>query len=237
MLGVFISSSFRDLIAERTAVRCAIEQLASGTVSLQVRGMEDFGAIAASPLRVSEEFAEAADIVILLVAGSYGSLAPDRRISFTQAEYEACHRSKIPVLAYLEDAENASIPAEVIAFRARLSQELTIRRYSGIAELAARVSKDVSDLLINLRTGEDIGTRDLSTPPAADTTGFVGRLGELSEIRSGLKDFAPRVGLWGSTGVGKTTLIQQFFTTREAPWWEPIWLRMDDLFGRDTEGG
>jgi hypothetical protein len=56
-----------------------------------------------SPLRVSEEFAEAADLIILLVTGSYGSFVPDRRISFTQAEYEACHRSKVPVLAYLED--------------------------------------------------------------------------------------------------------------------------------------
>jgi hypothetical protein len=46
--------------------------------------MEAFGSFATTPLGVSVQFAEMADLVILLVANSYGTIPPDGQLSFTQ---------------------------------------------------------------------------------------------------------------------------------------------------------
>jgi hypothetical protein len=80
MLQVMISSTFRDLRHERTAVHDAIDKLAGDGFSINAVAMEKFGSIAATPFDVSTGSAENADLIVLLLASSYGSVVPDRGV-------------------------------------------------------------------------------------------------------------------------------------------------------------
>lgn len=63
----------------------------------------------ASPFQVSTAFAETADLVVLIVAESYGSIVPDRGFSFTEAELNIVLRDKVPCLVYIKTADESKL--------------------------------------------------------------------------------------------------------------------------------
>jgi hypothetical protein len=82
-LTVFVCSTFADLATEREAVLDAIRRL-----QLQHDSMEFFGARASQPLETCLQEVRASDILVVIVGHRYGSIAPGRGVSFSQAEYE-----------------------------------------------------------------------------------------------------------------------------------------------------
>ena len=44
------------------------------------------------------------------------------------------------------------------------------------------------------------------------------------------------IGICGPTGIGKTTFIQHFVRIHKSRLYDIVWLRVDDLFGRDPAG-
>jgi hypothetical protein len=76
---IFISSTYRDLIAERQAVQQALLQ---GEV--QPWGMEFFNSSPDKPLSVCIENVRACDAVVLLVGGRAGSLVPPAATEHTR---------------------------------------------------------------------------------------------------------------------------------------------------------
>ena len=233
-LHIFVSSTFRDLQEEREAVREVIDELADQFPVAWV-GMEEFGSFGASPFEVSTAFAEKADIVVLIVAESYGSIAPDRRMSFTDAELRVVLRDKILCLAYLRVADESKLDPHVANFRARINQELTTSPFTDIRELKYKVRRDLVRELRNYSIEPSNDGYDIETPPYSDPDSFQGREEALRQLGDGLALEAAHVGVWGSRGIGKTTFVQYFFALQKELY-DPIWLRVDDLFGRFPNG-
>ena len=237
MLQVMISSTFRDLRHERTAVHDAIDKLAGDGFSINAVAMEKFGSIAATPFDVSTGSAENADLIVLLLASSYGSVVPDRGVSFTEAEYDAARRLRIPILAYLQSADESELPHDIAGFRHRVCDELTTSPFSGPDSLVLAVERDLRALLQTLDFEKELSAPMLDTPPITDLHVFEGRKEELEQLQTAMELAGVRVGIWGPAGVGKTTLVQWFIREFGHAQYDPIWLRMDDLFGRDEKGG
>ena len=95
MLKVFLSSTFKDLEAERKAVEAAIHRM-----SAQYIGMEHFGSFAEEPIEKSLEKVRTADVLILLLGDRYGYLPEQSLISITEAEYQEAKKRGIPILPY-----------------------------------------------------------------------------------------------------------------------------------------
>jgi hypothetical protein len=234
MLQIFGSSTFRDLKEERRKVIHVIDDLGK-RFPVKWTGMEGFGAAPATPLQVSTAFAEKADLVVLLVADSYGSRPPDRDKSFTEAEFAIILRDKIPCLAYLKPSDDSRLSPEIAEFRNPIKTELTSCTYESGDDLECKVRRDLEgELQLYLDTAP-LNTASFDFQPFGDYTTFVGREQELQSLQGALASGATAIGIWGLRGIGKTALAQRFFSTKRDIY-DPIWLRVDDLFARYTDG-
>ena len=92
---IFISSTFRDLIAERQAVLKAILELAH-----MPAGMELFPASDDTAWRLIQDVIDASDYYVLIVGGRYGSL-DEEGIGYTEKEYRYAVSTKKPVIPLL----------------------------------------------------------------------------------------------------------------------------------------
>jgi hypothetical protein len=139
---VFVSSTFRDLRAERQAALDAILELGHFPA-----GMEIFPAADATPWELIESIIRDSDYYVLIIGGRYGSAGPEG-ISYTEMEYELALRLKKPILAFLHGNPDA-IPAgqsemdgkarqRLEAFRQRVSDRHT-KNWSNKDELKTAV--------------------------------------------------------------------------------------------------
>src|SRR4051794_28702807 len=92
---IFLSSTFRDLAAERLAIIAAITGLGHFAVS-----MELFGAEYNTPWEVVEDKLKQSDYYILVLGDKYGSLDSDG-VGFTEKEYDLAQKLLIPTIVYL----------------------------------------------------------------------------------------------------------------------------------------
>lgn len=92
---VFLSSTYRDLKAERLKLHDALLR-----DQYIVAGMEMFGADSRPPWQVIQRELALTDYYLLIIAGRYGSPGPGR-VSYTEAEYDSAVEKGIPVLAFI----------------------------------------------------------------------------------------------------------------------------------------
>jgi HEAT repeat protein len=237
MVRVLISSTYQDLIAERDTVRRVIDELVAKGHAVEALRMETFGSRATTPLEVSRHFAEIADLIVLLVGRSYGSTPPDGERSFTAEEYEVVRAFRIPCLAYIKELPCADLDQPATAFRARVRSELTCTMFDTLDALKWRVSEDLerelamaASRIVPLELRKEV-------PFLVDASIFTDRRDELSELAKLLELDGARAAVVGPPGIGKTTLVQEFFRGRgRQQLLDPLWLRTDDLFGRDAFG-
>lgn len=90
-LQVFISSTFKDLKAERQAAVEAV--LKAGHIPA---GMELFTAGDESQLETICRWIENSDVYMLILGGRYGSIEPKSNISYTEFEYNYATSKNIP---------------------------------------------------------------------------------------------------------------------------------------------
>lgn len=100
---VFISSTFRDLKAERQAVLEAILEMGHFPA-----GMEVFPAANATPWALIETIIKESDYYILIIGGMYGSTDASG-VSYTEKEYDLALASGLPILGFLHK-DPAAIP-------------------------------------------------------------------------------------------------------------------------------
>ncbi len=98
---VFISSTFADLEDERKTVMHAIQK-----AGYFVAGMELFASDDADSWEVIMRSIDQCDYYVLVIAGRYGSIAPDGK-SFTEKEYLYAREKNIPVLAFIHSNREA----------------------------------------------------------------------------------------------------------------------------------
>jgi len=146
----FVSSTFRDLQDERQRlVRVLLDQRC---VPL---GMEFFPSAGQTQWPVIVDSIEAADFCIFVVAGRYGSLAPDG-LSWTHREFREAVRQGKPIAAVLHSnpgslaADKSEVDREardqLQAFRKELEAQTTCRYFSNEADLVQAVASSVAAL-------------------------------------------------------------------------------------------
>jgi len=101
---VFISSTYEDLKEERRAVEQTIIRAGDFPV-----GMEAFPAADEEQFEFIKTIISQCDYYVLIIAGRYGSLAPDGK-SYTEKEYDYAVEIGVPVLVMLRE-ERGELPA------------------------------------------------------------------------------------------------------------------------------
>lgn len=94
---VFISSTYDDLKEVRDEVEKTLYKM--GYIPV---GMECFGAQNEEVSETIRKYCEGTDLVILLIAGRYGSITTEG-ISYTESEYKYFRKHKIPILVFIRE--------------------------------------------------------------------------------------------------------------------------------------
>lgn len=145
---VFVSSTFKDLVRHRKAVRESIRRLDALDIS-----MENFGA---RELRPRDEcvrlIREESDVFVGIYAYRYGTIPPGDERSITEQEYDEARRQKLPMFVYEvsrrhrwnDGLKETGAAAELLAaFKQRLTQDITSWPFTTPKDLAASVAGDL----------------------------------------------------------------------------------------------
>lgn len=162
---VFVSSTYEDLREERAAIQKALLQLNCFPV-----GMELFPAADDETWAFIQTQIDDSDYYVVVVAGRYGSLAPDG-LSFTEKEYDYALSKKKPVIGFVH-GDPGSIPvnktdtsdpskSKLAAFLEKIKQR-PVRQFSNPHTLALEVTTSFVQLIKNrpavgyIRTNEAV---------------------------------------------------------------------------------
>ena len=206
-LRVFISSTMKELAAERAAVRAAIERLRLAPVLFEL------GARPHPPRDLYLAYIRQSHVFLGIYWQQYGWVAPGQEISGLEDEYLAA--SDKPKLVYLKaPAVDREPPLTRMLERIR-ADGLSYRGFSTPEELEELVANDLGVLLserfasTTAGPGASDGSKRRAHAPAA-TSRFVGRDSELVELQRLLSDPQTRLlTLVGPGGIGKTRLALQ----------------------------
>lgn len=148
---VFVSSTYTDLYEERSEAIQALLEL-----DCMPAGMELFPASNEQQWswirRIIDEF----DYYLVIVGGRYGSVHPEKQISYTEMEYRYALDTGKPTLAFLHHdpgllpqckcEETLEGKERLLAFRALCEKKLC-KYWEGSADLAAKVSRSLTQLM------------------------------------------------------------------------------------------
>jgi tetratricopeptide (TPR) repeat protein len=151
--SVFVCSTFDDLEQEREAVLDAIRRVQS-----RHNAMEFFGARPGRPIDVCLDEVRKSDLLVVIVGLKYGSLAPGKGVSYSQAEYEEGVRLGKPCLVYLRDDE-VPILAKFVernpdkvklldAWKEGLNTAHIVAKFEDWPKLAVQVAADIGHFLL-----------------------------------------------------------------------------------------
>lgn len=129
--GIFISSTYRDLIEERKVASNAI--IESGHIPM---GMELFTPDGQSSVDVIKASIDNSDFLLLIIAGKYGSTCVDNGAekSYVEMEYDYAKQTHKPVLLFFH---------EDISILPRYKTEDSTKRKAKLDSFLKRVQKDV----------------------------------------------------------------------------------------------
>lgn len=144
---VFVSSTYRDLHAERQEVIRALLEL-----NCFPAGMELFPAADDDAWTLIKRVIDASDYYVVISAGRYGSAHPDSGVGYTEMEYDYAVETGKPVLAFLHGAPGA-LPLDASesdfagrekleAFRAKMRRKL-VREWRTAEDLAGSISRSL----------------------------------------------------------------------------------------------
>ena len=139
---VFVSSTFKDLKDERDKVLQSILELKAFPA-----GMELFPSADEEQFEFIKREIDSSDYYIVIIAGRYGSLAPDG-VSFTEKEYDYAVSKAKPVLAFVhhntqqiigEKLESTDEGKErLLAFRTKAMGNRLVSQYQNPDDLKAK---------------------------------------------------------------------------------------------------
>ena len=207
-LRVFVSSTLRELAAERAAVRAAIERLRLAPV------MFELGARPHPPRELYRAYLAQSDVFVGIYADSYGWVAPDEEVSGLEDEYNLAP-PEMPKLIYIKKSEHREARLEELIARIRTDDTAAYLPFEDADELGQRVAGDLASLLAERfdETRDDtrsVPTEDRSAVAArlpVPYTSTIGREGDLALLREVLARGSDRVvSLIGPGGIGKSRL-------------------------------
>ncbi len=139
-LRVFISSTLRELVAERKAVRAAVESLHLSPV------MFELGARPHPPRDLYRAYLDQSHVFVGIYWESYGWVAPQEEISGLEDEYRLCGPK--PKLIYVkEPAKGRQERLERLLDRVRLDDTASYKSFETPEELRQLVTDDLALML------------------------------------------------------------------------------------------
>lgn len=147
---VFVSSTYLDLVEERSEVMQALLEL-----ECMPAGMELFPAANDTQWDWIKKVIDESDYYIVIVAGRYGSVSKDTGLSFTEMEYRyAVERGK-PIVGFLvedpsripqKDCEQQPARIKKLEAFRELVRGRLCKFYSSPTDLGAKVSRSITQL-------------------------------------------------------------------------------------------
>ncbi|MGC5076245.1 DUF4062 domain-containing protein [Agrococcus sp. DT81.2] len=210
-LRVFVSSTLRELEAERTAVRGAIERLRLAPV------MFELGARPHPPRDLYRAYLEQSDVFVGIYGERYGWVAPGEEISGLEDEYRLAPPG-MPRLIYLrEGAEGRNVVREprldALIARIQADDTASYKGFRSVEELAELVEADLATLLAERFDAAGAAVPDAASPDLlaaripSPYTRLIGRQREVADVLALLQDPGTRlVTLLGPGGIGKSRL-------------------------------
>jgi nucleotide-binding universal stress UspA family protein len=182
-LIVFLCSTFTDLTEEREQILRAIQKL-----QLQHDSMEFFGARTNQAIETCLEEVRRSDFLVVVVGHKYGSIVPNRDLSFSEAEYVEGHRLSKPCLVYIRSDEVPVLPKFVERdpdnlrrlerWKSILRERHTVAHFTDPNDLALQVSADISRTVHSLQEAQSEGKP--ATPPSLESM-----MAEVSDVLKG----------------------------------------------------
>ena len=210
-LRVFVSSTLKELEAERVAARAAIQRLHLAPV------MFELGARPHPPREVYRAYLEQSDVFVGVYWQQYGWIAPGEEVSGLEDEYRLAPH-EMPKLVYVKQpAEREERLAELVA-HIRDDDTTSYKPFSTAEELGELVEADLAVLLAerfdaSRARGAPTDTADARADDAADhlpspPDEVLGRETDLGTLLEWLGGDDPHrlVTLVGPGGIGKTRL-------------------------------
>ncbi|MBN1527831.1 MAG: DUF4062 domain-containing protein [Thermoleophilaceae bacterium] len=206
-LRVFVSSTLRELAAERDAVRAAIKRLHLTPV------MFEAGARAHPARDVYRSYLSQSQVFIGVYWQSYGNVPPGEGVSALEDEYRRA--GNLPKLVYVKHPAPHREPrlGDMLA-RVREDGRTSYQRFATPAELRRLVANDLAVLLSENfeAAGRAVTAREPPAPVAVPVamTPLVGRDRDIARARTLLVAQGRRlVTLIGPGGVGKSRLAAE----------------------------
>ena len=203
-IRVFVSSTMEELAPERAGVRRAIEHLHLSPVLFEL------GARAHPPRSLYRSYLDQSHVFVAIYWERYGWIAPGMDVSGLEDEYLLTGVK--PKLVYVKrPAPQREARLNEMLDRIRASDEVSYKSFSDTEELERLVADDlaflVSEAFLTNTGSRTEGVRRPRLTLPADVSTFVGRAGEISQLRSLLEREDVRlVTLTGPGGIGKTRL-------------------------------
>lgn len=197
MTSIFISSTYRDLVAYRHAVVKAIRS--AGLESIE---METFNARPCDPQSVCYDEIGQADIFVGIYAHRYGYVPEGKSASITQLEYEHAQERGKPILCYEVDEDHPWSPAMVSQgkdrkrladFKKMVRTRSTITQFTTPEDLAAKVMSGLTRELERQHAGQRVvlsastGTEEVLKGIGVDPHALFAAQGEILKFYKGLK--------------------------------------------------
>ena len=208
-LRVFVSSTLKELAAERRAARLAIERLHLAPV------MFELGARPHPPRSLYRAYLEQSEVFVGLYWDRYGWVAPGEDVSGLEDEYNLAPH--LPKLIYIKEPSEQRDPRLLeLLDRIRNDDGASFKYFSTPRELGRLVEADLATLLAE-RFDQSRAERvpDSVEEPAAEPattlpaplTELIGRESEVDDLERLLRLPAVRfVTLTGPGGIGKSRL-------------------------------
>lgn len=140
---VFISSTSQDLQKERLSLKAALPQMCD----VEFSGMEDWGARADSPVKVSLDETGRSDLYVGIIGNRYGYVDPSSGQSVTEMEYRHAKSQGKQCLMYFLKPEIPSGDTRFEAFKAELKRNNVVGWFETPEQLSTRVIIDVHNTL------------------------------------------------------------------------------------------
>jgi hypothetical protein len=149
---IFISSTFDDLQKERNAIIKAIWEM--GNIPA---GMESFAASDDEQFEYIKKIIDDSDYYVLILAGRYGAVHPEKNLSYTELEYEYAQSKNIPILSFLhkkpgdlpEGKRQDEYKEELKAFIKKVSNARMCKKWDTIEELSSSIITSLNNEINN----------------------------------------------------------------------------------------
>ncbi|HWI31666.1 MAG TPA: DUF4062 domain-containing protein [Microbacterium sp.] len=230
-IRVFVSSTLRELEAERRAARAAIESLQLAPV------MFELGARPHPPRSLYRSYLAQSDVFVGIYGASYGWIAPGEDTSGLEDEYALA--GGIPKLIYVKQLDDAREPRlDALLERIRDDDDASYKRFSDPDELRELITVDLAVLFAERFDASRPSPEEQSLSahePAggrvpAPFTAIVGRGGAIASVRELLARSDVRlVTLTGPGGIGKSRLAIEVATAIAGEGTEVVFVMLEPV--------